>query len=195
VFYAHLFGEKLVGVSGAIRSHSFDRRGITRSKDRKLLVDIPGHQAQVIQSLAMKSTKGMPAFIKQVQDSATRDLEPPTLPLPEDDTEFTEGEWVGELLFYRDSPATMSLQIRQLKGQWYADQTIRLHNGNRIKARHSLWLSDGKISWMDVTSNSYFLGVYRGDSIIGEARGLGADYLQPGGRFGTWKLTKAATEK
>ena len=102
---------------------------------------------------------------------------------------------MGELLFYRDSPATMTLQIKQVEGQWHADQTIRLHNADRIKADHLLWLSDGKVSWMDVISDSYFVGVYRGESIVGEVRSLGAGYLQPEGRFGTWTLRKARAEK
>lgn len=82
VFYAHLLGEGLVRVSGAIRSHSFDHTGRTRSKGRQLLSDIPDNQVQLIQALAIKSVKNMPDFIKQSEGSAPRDIEPLALPLP-----------------------------------------------------------------------------------------------------------------
>lgn len=190
VFYAHLLGENLVGKSGAIDAQSFDNSGKTRTKDRQRLVSITDAQARRIQTVAMNSRKNSPAFIRQMQSYARDDLEPPKLPKGQVDIKHIIGEWSGQLLFYRDIPATMTLVISRKNGEWQADQTIRLDNGDTVKATQSLWLVDGKISWSDRIADSYFVGVYQGASIVGEARGLGSEYLQPGSRVGSWTLEK-----
>ena len=72
---------------------------------------------------------------------------------------------------------------------------IRLSNGDTINANRSISLWEGKIYWMDSISNSYFVGVYRGDSIMGNVHRLGAGYLQPGGWFGRWELRRVSDKK
>ena len=122
VFYAHLFDTERVGKLGTIRAQSFDSAGVTRSESRELLVELPDQEVRVIQTLVKKSLEDMPDFIQKVGKGASRNLRAPELPLTQGDINGISDEWVGELLFYKDTPATMTLVMEQGDGQWQAKQ-------------------------------------------------------------------------
>ena len=190
VFYAHLFGRDVIGKPASIVAQRFDNTGEVRSEEESSLVELSTEQAKAIQAMALASVKTMPAFVKQVKSNSVLPQSLPELPSALEGPMDIAGEWTGKLLFYRDAPAVMTLKISRIKDHWRADQTIVFENGDRVQASRELWVEDGQITWVDTISDSYFVGVYRGNSIVGQARSFRLGYLEPGGRFGEWELNR-----
>lgn len=191
VFYAHLFGESILGQSASIEARVLDNRGETRSPDKQLLVELPRDQARQIQQLALQSRDKLPGWLQRVAAQTPPQSQPPKLPESSTKTPDISGSWVGQLQFFKDRHAQLTLNITRQGQQWQVEQIVLLDNDDRIHITRPLWLSEaGEISWSDPLLQVTYTGVYQAGHWLGQVRSWRKGYGESGGRFGEWEVVR-----